>query len=247
MPVRISTNATMDDYYNFLKGFRTRHFSRGELILVQGEVPECAYAIKRGVVKTYNLTHGGEERPLGFDIEPEIFPLPWVYQQVSHVQYYYEAFIDTELYCVPAAAIRDFFATHQEAQGILVERLVAWQMHMQMRMNALEQSKASQKILNTIHFLCLRFGQEQSNDLVRIQLPLTQQDLANFIGLTRETTGIELKKLHQRGVLDYRKQNYLVHTDVLSELLDEEYGIGIVFEKAAMRLNTAAVKELIKD
>ncbi len=226
----------MDEYYDFLRGFRTRRFAKGELILVQGEVPECAYVVKDGIIKTYNLTLGGEEKPIGFGVEPEIFPIAWAYRQTNHVQYYYEAFVDTELFCVPADELRSFFAAHPAAQAVLVDRLVAWQMHMQMRVNALEQSKASQKILNTIHFLCLRYGQEEAVNVVRVQLPLTQQDLANFIGLTRETTGIELKKLQERGVLSYKKQNYVVRTDVLGELLDEDYGFGIVFEKAAMRL-----------
>lgn len=186
--------------------------------------------------QTYNLTLTGEEKPIGFGVEPEIFPIAWAYRQTNHVQYYYEAFVDTVLYCVPADKLRNFFTSHPESQSILVDRLIAWQMHMQMRINALEQSKASQKILNTIHFLCLRYGKEDKPNIIRIQLPLTQQDLANFIGLTRETTGIELKKLHSRGVLNYKKQNYMVRTDLLNELLDEDYGFGIVFEKAAVRM-----------
>lgn len=226
----------MDDYYHFIKSFRIKSFNKGEIILIQGEVPECAYVVKEGIVKTYNLTIAGEEKPIGFGVEPEIFPIAWVYRHANHVQYYYEAFIDTELYCVPADILRDFFASHAESQSMLVDRLIAWHMHMQMRINALEQSKASQKILNTIHFLCLRYGKEERSNVIRIQVPLTQQDLANFIGLTRETTGIELKKLHRRGVLDYKKQNYLVRTDLLNELLDEDYGFGIVFEKAAEKM-----------
>jgi len=227
----------MEDYLRFLKNFRTKRFSKGELILIQGEVPECAYVVKDGIVKTYNLTLAGEEKPIGFGLEAEIFPIAWVYGQVNHVQFYYEAFADTVLYCVPARLLREFFETHPEAQVLLIEHLVAWQMHTQLRMNALEQSKASQKILNMIHFLCLRFGAEERKDLVRVRLPLTQQDLANFIGLTRETTGIELKKLHHKGVLSYKKQNYIVRTDRLNALLDEDYGLGIVFEKAAAQMS----------
>jgi CRP-like cAMP-binding protein len=57
----------MDDYDQFLHAFRTRRYRKGELILVQGEVPECAFVIKSGIVKTYNLTLAGEEKPIGFD------------------------------------------------------------------------------------------------------------------------------------------------------------------------------------
>jgi len=226
----------MDEYSKFLKNFRTKRFRKGEIILVQGEVPECAYVVKSGIVKTYNLTLTGEEKPIGFDLETEIFPLAWAFGKVDHVQFYYEAFIETTVYCIPTVEIREFFAAHSHAQASLLDRLVTMHMSTQLRINALEQSKASQKVLNTIHFLCLRFGVEQKKNVVQIRLPLTQQDLANFIGLTRETTGIELKKLHQKGVLDYKKQKYVVRTDKLDDLLDEDYGLGIVFEKAAVQM-----------
>jgi CRP/FNR family transcriptional regulator, anaerobic regulatory protein len=226
----------MDDYYRFLKKFRTKRYRKGELILVQGEVPECAYVVRSGIVKTYNLTLTGEEKPIGFDIESEIFPLAWTFRKVNHVQFYYEAFTETVVYCIPTDELREYIANHMEAQAGLLDNLISRQVNTQLRINALEQSKAPQKVLNTIHFLCLRFGAEEKKNTVRIQLPLTQQDLANFIGLTRETTGIELKKLHQKGVLNYKKQNYVVRTDKLDDLLDEDYGLGIVFERAAARM-----------
>ena len=226
----------MDDYLQFIKKFRTKRFKKGELILVQGEVPECAYVVKSGIVKAYNLTLSGEEKPIGFDQPNEIFPLAWAFSKVNHVQFYYEAFSESVVYCVPVVEIQMFFKSHTEEQAKMLDRMVTRHMHTQLRINALEQSKASQKVLNTMHFLCLRFGEDEKKHSVKIKLPLTQQDLANFIGLTRETTGIELKKLHQKGVLSYKKQNYVVRIDKLDELLDEDYGLGIVFERAAARM-----------
>lgn len=226
----------MDDYYHFLQKFRTKHYRKGELILVQGEVPSCAYAVKSGIVKTYNLTLAGEEKPIGFDKESEIFPLAWTFGKSNHVQFYYEAFTETILYCIPVEDLRSFIASSPRTQLALLDNLVSRQVNTQLRINALEQSKAPQKVLNTIHFLCLRFGKEIKKSTVKVELPLTQQDLANFIGLTRETTGIELKKLHQKGVLSYKKQNYIVRIDKLDTLLEEDYGLGIVPEESSVSI-----------
>jgi CRP/FNR family transcriptional regulator, anaerobic regulatory protein len=218
----------MDDFQRLLKKYRTKRFKKGEIILVQGEVPECAYVVKSGIVKSYNLTLSGEEKPIGFDVQDDLFPVAWVYGKVEHVQFYYEAFTEVELHCVPTEEIRKYLAAHIKAQSYTLDRLVDRYVNMQLRINALEQSKASLKVLNTIHFLCLRFGTEVKTNVIRIELPLTQQDLANFIGLTRETTGIELKKLQDNGILNRKKQFMIVKTDKLNELLDEDYGLGIV-------------------
>jgi CRP-like cAMP-binding protein len=213
----------MEEFKKFLKGYHVRRFSKGELIMVQGEVPSCAYVIKKGIVKTYNLTSQGEEKPIGFDVSDEIFPIGWVFSKISRAQYYYEAFTDCELYCIPAQDLIAFMMRDSESLFEYFNYFVTRHLNFQMRVNALEQSKAASKVLNTIHYLCVRYGIEAKKDLVRIQLPLTQQDLANFMGLTRETTGIELKKLQRKGVLTYRKQNYVVRTDKLNDLLDEDY------------------------
>lgn len=206
--------------------YPVRKFQKGEIILVQGEVPKSAYMIKKGVVKTYNLTAQGDEKPISFDIEGELFPVAWTFQKARFAQYYYEAFTDCEVYCIPPESYIDILKKDTELLFTEYTDFVSQHINNQMRINALEQSKAAAKVLYTIHFLCLRFGRDLRENTVQIELPLTQQDLANFMGLTRETTGIELKKLQRSGVLTYKKQNYVVRTDKLDELLDEDYDQG---------------------
>lgn len=216
----------MREYQTFLNQFRIKHFHKGELILCQGETPDCAFVVKEGVIKSYNLTLQGEEKPIGFDVAEDMFPVAWIFSKAKYVQYYYEAFTDCELYCVPMRAYMEYLRKHPTDTMEIFTHLVDKYISLQMRVNALEQSKAPSKVINTIHFLCLRFGVETKKNTVCIELPLTQQDLANFVGLTRETTGIELKKLQRSGVLSYKKRNYLVRTDKLNDLLDEEYNPG---------------------
>jgi CRP/FNR family transcriptional regulator, anaerobic regulatory protein len=229
----------MDEFQQLLKQFRVKRFKKGEIILVQGEVPECAYIVKSGIVKSYNLTLSGEEKPIGFDMEGDLFPIAWIYKKLKHVQFYYEAFTEIEVHCVPTQEIRHFLDANPAIQAYTMDKLIDRYVNMQLRVNALEQSKASLKVLNTIHFLCLRFGQDVKKNVVKIQLPLTQQDLANFIGLTRETTGIELKKLQDATVLSRKKQYMVVRTDKLNELLDEDYGLGIVLDSVVASKNTS--------
>jgi CRP-like cAMP-binding protein len=216
----------MEDALPFLKDCRVQRFAKGEIILVQDEIPATAYWIKKGVVKTYNLTQQGDEKPISFDIQDEIFPVAWVFSKIPYAQYFYEAFTDCELYCVPKQLYIDFLRENPRYLFEVFDYFIGRYMNYQMRINALEQSKASSKVLYTIHLLALRFGKDQRPNLVKIQLPLTQQDLANFMGLTRETTSMELKKLQDSGVISYRNQNYSVRTDKLNDLLDEDYSQG---------------------
>lgn len=216
----------MTSLQNYTKQLHIKRFHKGEIILYQGEIPPSTYIIKKGIIKTYNLTTQGEEKPITFDVAGEIFPIAWTFNKIRYAQYYYEAFTDCEVYTVSRTELHGFLQSNPKAMYELFGEFVDKYINFQMRVNALEQSKAATKIINTIHFLCLHFGRELKKDTVQIELPLTQQDLANFMGLTRETTGIELKKLQRQGILSYKRQSYIVKTDKLDELLDEEYDLG---------------------
>ncbi len=213
----------MEVFKLFLDKYRVHKFTRGEIILFEGEVPNCAYVIKKGVVKTYNLTGDGQEKPISFDVTMEIFPLGWVFSKLRSTQYFYEAFTDCSVYCIPRDDLINFLKQKPALLFSYFDYFVTRYLNYQMRINALEQSKAADKVLHTLHFLCIRFGVEVGKDTVKIGLPLTQQDLANFMGLTRETTGIELKRLEKSAIISYNRQNYIVRTNKLNELLDEEY------------------------
>ncbi len=222
----------MKTFQEFLERYHVKSYARGELILVQGEVPPCAYVIKKGVIKTYNLTAKGEEKPITYDVVMESFPIGWIFSRTEESQFFYDAYTDVELYCVPRSDycqfLKDNVEVLYEAHKFWINRLL----NMQTRVNALEQSKAPSKVVNTLHYLCLRYGKDVKDNVVRIDLPLTQQELANFMGLTRETTGIELKKLQRSGVLNYKRQNYIVNTDKLNDLLDEDYSQAKLVDEA---------------
>lgn len=211
-----------DAFYAFLSRYPVRNFVRREVIVQQGEVPEVAYVLKRGIVKSYNLTPQGEEKPITFILKDEVFPAGWVLSRLRTAQYYYEALTDCEVYMVPAADYVRFLKTEPGCLFELYRGLTDRSVEYQMRVNALEQSRASDKVLHTLRFLAYRFGKDIRDNIIRIQLPFTQQDMANFMGLARETTAIELKKLERCGVISYGHHTYTIHMRQLEDLLGDE-------------------------
>ncbi len=213
----------------FASHYPVKKFAKGELLLVEGEAPGCGYIIKKGIVKGYAITAEGVEKPIAFDTVGELFPVGWVFNKIRWSQYYYGAFTDCELYCVPRQDYLDFIQKNPDLSFGLFNDFIDNYLYFQMRINALEQSKATDKIIHTLHYLALRFGREIKADTVQITIPLTQQELANIMGLTRETTGIELNRLSKRGIIRQdRQKQYTVFTDRLNEALDVEYGSGRV-------------------
>ena len=183
----------------FLEQHHTRKFKKGEIIIFQGEAPRQAFAVKKGIVKAYNLSVDGDEKPVAFYSEDSIFPAAWVYGKMSSAIYYYEAFTpEVEVYTVERDEFVTFVKKHPELLYLELERALTDQLGGSMRLNALQHSKASDKLIYTLHYLALSHGKPAANQKIEILLDLKHQDFANLTGLTRETAATELNKLKQR-------------------------------------------------
>jgi CRP-like cAMP-binding protein len=217
----------MDAYKKFIEKLPSKRYKKGEIILHQGVIPVNAFIVKKGVVRTYNITAQGDEKSISFDVINEVFPSAWVFEKAPYTLFYYQAFTDCELFVISREEYQKYLKANPVAAYEILDRRVNQSISYTLRVNALIQSNAHAKLIHNLHFLCLRFGKDVRQDRVAINLPLTQQELADFIGLTRETTALELKALKDRGVVSYSNRQYRVNTDKLNELLGEEYNPGL--------------------
>ncbi len=93
-----------------------------------------------------------------------------------------------------------------------------------MRLNALQHSRASDKLIYTLHYLALTHGKSAGKSRVEITLALTHQDFANLTGLTRETAATELNKLKKQGVINYGKDTpYQLDLSRLMQLVNDQF------------------------
>lgn len=214
---------------NYLRAFLERHptrsFKKGEIIIFQGEAPRCAYVVKSGIVKAYNLSVNGDEKPVAFYAENAIFPDAWVYGRMASAVYYFEAFTpEVCLYTVDREALVSFIKGRPELLQQELDHYITAQLGMSMRLNALQHSRASDKLLYTLHYLALSHGKTVGAQKVEITLDLTHQDFANLTGLTRETAATELNKLKRNKVISYGKNTpYRLDFARLMQLLNDQY------------------------
>ncbi|HVX24203.1 MAG TPA: Crp/Fnr family transcriptional regulator [Candidatus Saccharimonadales bacterium] len=221
----MTTSDATRQLHDFLAAYPTRTFSKGEIIIFQGEAPRSAYVIKRGTVKAYNLSVNGDEKPVAFYTADAVFPSDWVYGKLPSAIYYYEAFTsEVELYVVNREAFVDFVKKQPGVLYLELERYLNDQLGKSMRLNALQHSRASDKLLYTLHYLALSHGRPVAPQQIEITLDLTHQDFANLTGLTRETAATELNKLKRQGVISYDKHTrYQLYFNKLMQQLNDQY------------------------
>jgi len=203
------------------KGLNVRRFGKASIIVYQGEIPREGFYVKEGLVRAYQIGSDGNTRTITFCGPGDVFPIAWLVGESNPAMYYYEAFTDCDLTLITkewwnkaysSTKFKDKYSAYvsKNYQSSLV------------RIAALEQPKAQAKILYTILYLLLRHSHKVVPDVYRIDMKLKHQDIAEMIGLTRETTAIELSKLQKDKILSYQNQKYLVKKSKLLAALNED-------------------------
>lgn len=221
----MSDQVAVNYLHLFLERHPVRTFRKGEVIIFQGEVPRTAFVIKTGTVKAYNLSVGGDEKPVAFYAPDSTFPASWVYGKVASAMYYYEAFTpEVQIYAIDREEFVAFIKKRPELLFQELQHVMSDQIGASLRLNALQHSRASDKLIYSLHYLALTYGRPIQDDKIEILLELTHQDFANLTGLTRETAATELNKLKKQGVIYYSKNTpYQLDRQKLTQRLNDQF------------------------
>lgn len=214
----------MEVLETYLRTFPCHVYSKGEIVISQGEVPRSAYFIQKGLIKTYNLTTGGQERLIDINIPGDIFPDTWTFGKSSCAIYFYEALTDCSLYVVPRDSLMKIIDGNAGLQRSLLDKYVTAAVTQYLRIDALTNATAAEKLLQMLRYLSLRFGETKSDKTVEIKIYLNHTVLSDLMGISRETATKELIKLKARGIIDYDRRRLMLDPAKLSEAIgDTDY------------------------
>lgn len=206
----------------FINSYPSKAFRSGRTIVYQGEVPRSSYLIINGTIRIYSLDMRGDESNISFISQGHIFPVEVIFENTSSSLHYYEASIDSEIAVIPTIDMKEQIATNRDITKIILNTIATQYIGAKIHIQALEQTRAHDKILRILQYLVLRFGEQNAKGNFRIGLKLKQHDIANMVGVARETAATELGKLRKSNVINYDSFHYTVNMQELSKLIGSE-------------------------
>jgi CRP-like cAMP-binding protein len=171
--------------------------------------------LESGLVKVYGITTGGDQRTVTLMSAGDIFPVECVFDKSRVSLYYYEALTDCSVLSLPKSDFKAALANNAELKEQVFQSYMAHYTSATMHIYALEHSHAHEKLVYILQYLVARFGEKQTDGLTKIELRLSHQDIAEMVGLTRETTAVELHRLKDKGLIDYQRFSYYVNVPLL--------------------------------
>lgn len=196
-----------------------REVRKKQILLYPGEASVSIYVVRKGIVRAYTLLNNGGEVIITLFGPGDFFPVNFDYSKAPVSLFYYETMGEGTVETMTTSD----FKTYKETLTSDDEDNARRYLGALLRINALVQLTSLERLSHTIRYLGLRFGTPLvSKNYTRIEIKLTQQDLANLCNMSRETTNIELGKLKQKKIVTEKAKLYSVNMRELNKFIDDE-------------------------
>jgi CRP/FNR family transcriptional regulator len=180
----------------------------GEYIYRAGDRFRSLYAIKSGAVKTYGLTTDGKEQITGFHLSGELLGMDAISNNVHNCNAV--ALEGTEVCELPFEELESLgqrLPTLQHEISRVMSREIYEESAMLImigKMNA--EERVACFLQNLYHRIRQRGG-----ELDAMRLPMSREDIGNYLGLTLETVSRRLSIMQGQGIIriDKRKISIL--------------------------------------
>lgn len=199
----------------FFTQFKQQTFKEKEIIIRAEEEPTGILYIQEGFIKTYALDKKGNEIIVNIYKPNAFLPMSWALNNTPN-NYFYESMTNVVVWKAPKDETVTFLKRENEVMYDLLRRVLIGADGLLTRMTYLLSGNAYLRLVSELLISAKRFGNKEP-----ITLRVTEQQLANQTGLTRETVSREMKLLKQKNLIQVQR-SMIILIDL--KKLEEELG-----------------------
>ncbi len=184
----------------FFRSHTRLQYKKGETIIRPEDEPSGVFLIEWGYVKAYTITKYGEENLLIARGAGSVFPMIWAFTG-EHRSVTYEAMETTSLWRVSKSDYTSFLQKNPEIFPVILDKAIdAYHDHSN-RVITLCYRTARERIVSFLLYCTRRFGIQNEDGSITIEIPYKQSDIASSVNATRETTSREINGLKKKGLV----------------------------------------------
>jgi CRP-like cAMP-binding protein len=172
---------------------------RGTIVFSQGQLADAGYLVDDGMVKLTRTNLLGERTILKICGPGQIAGIEVTSEEVWHYHTEAEVMDSAVLYQIPREALKRAMVGNPKLANAVSSYLLNEILEMAHKVELLCLHDVEYRILNHLEALLKQLKPQETGGIY--QLPITQLELADLIGATRETTSTTLNQLERRGVV----------------------------------------------
>ncbi len=185
------------------------------------------FLVTRGYVKRYLILNNGSIRTQIVYGTSDIFPLTMVFKTLLGQSlyegpevYYYETMTETEIYSIDSQKLEELVTTYPRLYRDLFSEAGRRLYFNIANLENVSLPTSYQRVAHQLAFLARVFGERRLFG-VKITLPLTHQDIADMLSISRETVSVCMVTLRNKKLLKTSGRAIIVPD--LDRLSEEAY------------------------
>ncbi|WP_018248574.1 Crp/Fnr family transcriptional regulator [Orenia marismortui] len=186
----------------------TKTHQKGEIIFFEGEVGEALFLVKSGKVKLLKMVESGEEQIINIVKRGDIFAEVVLFDNGDYPATAI-AMEDTEIGMIKGKDIEKLMYQIPEIALKILKVMSKRLRRAQQRIRNLGLKDTTSRTASALVYLAQEHGIGDELQ-VEINLSLTQQELANIIGTSRETVSRVLNKFKDDNLISVSRQKIVI-------------------------------------
>jgi CRP/FNR family transcriptional regulator, cyclic AMP receptor protein len=185
-----------------------RNFQRGEFVFMEGQDREYVYFVLRGLIKVYKVDEEGRELIVNILGAGQMFPNVGLFEEYPYPGTA-ETLVQSSLL---AMRVTDFIALCDQNPVImrkLMKVLETKIKQLQKKLRELALLNSQERVEALLRHFVEEYG-ERRGDGIHLRLPVTHSEMAQMIGIRRESVNRVWNQLRKDGVLRGDKEVWLV-------------------------------------
>lgn len=193
--VPIFENLNNEELLEIVKTIDHKEYDKGDIVFAEGNAANTLYFINEGKIKLYKYTKDGKEQILHVLSEGDFFgELDLI--KASKYGFNSKAIVNSKICTLTKDEMKDIIMRKPEI-GIKVLETVGERLS---KVENLATNDVDSRMAYLLIDLIEKYGEPIEKN-ISIKLPLSREDMANYIGVTRETVSRKLKKLEDEKLI----------------------------------------------
>lgn len=185
-----------------------RHYTKRQVIFLEGEPGDGLYFVRSGRIKVYKSTEDGRERILHFLHDGDIFAEVLLFDK-GPFPATAEAMEDCDIGVITSTDMSRLLLQHPQIALKMLKMMSSRLRMAQMELSTFSYRDTYSRMATLLLQLADDLGIKTREGTV-IDLPITQKELASRIGVSRETVTRILTEFKRTGILTFNKQKIIL-------------------------------------
>ena len=197
--VPIFENLNNEELLEIVNTINHKEYKKGDVIFTEGNEAKTLYFINEGKIKLYKYTKDGKEQILHVLSEGDFFgELDLI--KPSKYGFNASSIVNSKICTLSKDEMRNIMMKNPEI-GIKVLETIGERLS---KVENLVQNLATNDVDSRMAYLLIdlmeKYGKAEEKN-ISIKLPLSREEMANYIGVTRETISRKLKKFEDERLI----------------------------------------------